>query len=67
MKRFLGSAIVLVIVAAPSLFAQAPSDHVELGAFAEYFRMTDVTPAQNFLGLGGRVGFNVHSQHSTGG
>jgi hypothetical protein len=60
MKRYLGSAIILLLCTAPALLAQDHEDHVELGAFAEYFRMTDSTPAKNFLGLGGRVAFNVH-------
>lgn len=60
MKRYLSSAVLLMLFAAPALLAQQSSDHVEVGAFAEYFRMTDVTPNQNFLGVGGRVAFNVH-------
>ena len=60
MKRYLGFAISLLILAAPSLRAQDSSDHIEVGVFAEYFRMTDVTPTQNFVGLGGRAAVNVH-------
>jgi hypothetical protein len=59
MKRYLGAAVILLLFAAPALLAQDDSDHIEIGAFAEYFRMTDVSPAENFFGLGGRAAFNV--------
>ena len=35
------------------------SDHVEVGAFADYFRFGDADPARNFLGLGGRAAVNL--------
>jgi hypothetical protein len=60
MKRYLGSVIMLLLCCAPVLLAQDDSDHIEVGAFAEYFRMTNVTPTQNFVGLGGRIAANVH-------
>jgi hypothetical protein len=59
MKRYLGSVIVLLLCCAPALRAQ-DEDHIEFGAFAEYFRMADVTPTQNFVGLGGRFAVDVH-------
>ncbi len=59
MKRYFGSAVILLLFAAPALFAQEPSDHIEVGAFADYFRYTDVTPTINFVGVGGRAAFNV--------
>lgn len=34
-------------------------DHGEIGAFADYFRFSQVTPKINFVGVGGRVGFNT--------
>jgi hypothetical protein len=49
----------MALTAAP-LVAQDRSDHVEVGAFAEYFRPSDAAPGSNFVGLGGRAGFNVH-------
>jgi hypothetical protein len=49
----------LLIVVTP-LFAQNDSDHFEFGAFAEYFRFSDAATPQNFVGIGGRAGFNVH-------
>jgi len=48
---------VLVLSAAPAMVAQ---DHVELGVYADYVRLKHADNA-NFWGLGGRVGFNVHS------
>lgn len=59
MKRYLLAAIILALLCAPALLAQE-SDHVEIGAFADYFRFSQVTPVENFVGVGGRVGFNVH-------
>ena len=50
----------LVFVAAPILMAQDQSDQVEVGAFVEYFRLSDASPVGNFIGLGGRAAFNVH-------
>ena len=61
MKRYFGSAIIFILCAAPALMAQGQSDHVEVGVFADYFRFSDVTPTQNFLGLGARAAFNIHS------
>jgi hypothetical protein len=54
---FIGS---LFLVAAPVLMAQDQSDHVEVGAFADYFRLSDASPVRNFIGLGGRGAFNLH-------
>jgi hypothetical protein len=55
---FIGS--LSFLAAAPTVMAQNHSDHVEVGAFAEYFRLSDAEPARNFIGLGGRAAFNVH-------
>jgi opacity protein-like surface antigen len=54
MKRILLGAISLLILAAPALLAQS-SDKVEVGAFADYFRFSTVTPVENFVGIGGRA------------
>jgi opacity protein-like surface antigen len=63
MKRIALFAVLAFCFAVPALMAQAgavPSgDHVEVGAFADYFRLSQVDPSINFVGLGGRVGFNV--------
>jgi len=37
----------------------AQGDHIEIGAFADYFNLNRTTPNINYVGLGGRVGFNV--------
>jgi hypothetical protein len=34
-------------------------DHVEIGAFVNYYRLTDPAPTRDFLGLGGRAAFGV--------
>src|ERR1700682_2376574 len=61
MKRYLGLFIALSFVAAaPMVMAQQHSDHVEVGAFAEYFRFSQTNPAINFVGLGGRVALHMH-------
>jgi hypothetical protein len=55
---------VLAIVAlcsSPRVLAQSDTpNHVEVGAFADYFDLSATTPHINFVGLGGRAAFNVH-------
>jgi hypothetical protein len=60
MKRCLGLLIALIFLAAPMLMAQS-SDHVEVGAFVDYFRLSNTSPTRNFVGLGGRAAFNMNS------
>src|SRR5438477_8352996 len=60
MQRSLVLAFVGFLLAAPSLFAQS-SDHVEVGVFADYFNLSRTDPHINFVGVGGRAGFNVRS------
>jgi hypothetical protein len=60
MKRCFGFGIILLLFAAPALLAQEHSDHVEVGVFADYFRLADSSPFQNFVGLGARAAFNLH-------
>jgi hypothetical protein len=60
MKRCFGFGIILLLFAAPALLAQEHSDHVEVGVFADYFRLSDTSPFRNFVGLGGRAAFNLH-------
>src|SRR5579863_854663 len=60
MKRFSWLFIVsLFVAAAPAVMAQQSSDHIEVGAFADYFRFSDASPVRNFQGVGGRAAFNV--------
>ncbi len=61
--KFLLLALVLTLCVIPAQFAIAQSvsgDHVEIGAFADYFRMDRTDPTLNYVGVGGRIGFNVH-------
>jgi hypothetical protein len=52
--------LLAVLLAAPALMAQEGSgDHVEVGAFADYFNLSHTNPHINFVGVGGRAGFNV--------
>lgn len=55
MKRFLFVIAVAIVCAAGS--AAHAQDHVQIGAFADYFRL-DATDS-NFVGLGGRLGVTV--------
>src|SRR5579864_2692352 len=60
MKRYLGFVITALFFAAPMLVAQESNmDHVELGAFVNYYRLTDPGPTRNFIGLGGRAAFGI--------
>jgi len=58
MKRTALLGILALAFAVPSAFAQ---NHGEVGAFAELFRLNTANPTINFVGLGGRVGINVHN------
>jgi hypothetical protein len=49
----------LCLAAAPAALAQQSENHVEFGAFADYFRLSYTSPSQNYFGLGGRFAFNV--------
>jgi hypothetical protein len=60
MKHYFGFAIVLLLCAAPAMLAQDHSDHVEVGVFADYFRLSNSSPFQNFVGLGARAAVNLH-------
>jgi hypothetical protein len=58
-QRCLGLFIVSLFFFVPMLMAQEHSDHVEVGAFVDYFRLSDSSPVRNFVGLGGRAAFNI--------
>jgi hypothetical protein len=60
MKINLGLFLASLFLAVPMVFAQEHSDHIEVGAFADYFRFSNAEPARNFVGLGARAAFNVH-------
>jgi hypothetical protein len=60
MKRCLGLLITSLFFAVPALMAQS-SDHVEVGAFVDYFRLnSDAAPVRNYFGVGGRAAFNFN-------
>lgn len=47
-------------IAAQTAGGEYENNHIEVGAFAEYFRLSTPDPNINFVGVGGRLGFNVH-------
>lgn len=59
MKRCIKLGVIALLCAAPAVWAQDVGDHAEVGVFADYLRLASTTPEQNFLGVGGRAGFNV--------
>ena len=61
MKRSLIMALFGILWAGPSLMAQDSYNHVEIGAFADYFNLAATHPHINFVGVGGRAAFNVRS------
>jgi hypothetical protein len=63
MKCCLGILMASMFLAVPAMLAQdSGSDHVEVGVFADYFRLNNkAAPVSNFLGVGGRAAFNLHS------
>lgn len=71
MKRILGIAGLVTILALPLTLSAQPNragespyheNHGEFTAFGDYFRFNPSGSAHstNFVGIGGRVGFNVH-------
>src|SRR4051812_30933175 len=54
------SAFLAVCVCVSSPLLRAQSDHIEIGAFADYFNLSRTTPNTNYVGLGARAGFNVN-------
>jgi hypothetical protein len=65
MKRVVWILTMLACGTVPSMWGQARTsltggDHVEAGIFADYLGLQRPTPNINFVGFGGRAGFNVH-------
>ena len=56
MKKIALALFAVALFTAPAIFAQ---DHGEFGVYADYVRLHHANDA-NFLGVGGRVGLNVH-------
>jgi hypothetical protein len=62
MKRCLGLLAVSLFFAVPMMVAQSHDmDHVEIGGFLDYYRLSDPGPTRNFIGLGGRAAFGITS------
>ena len=59
MKRCFGVLLASLFLSVPMLLAQDHSDHIEVGAFADYFRLGDFSPTRNFIGVGGRAAFAI--------
>ena len=64
MKRFAVLAALCSCLAVPPIMAAQSSEstynHAEVGVFADYLRFSQTNPNINFIGVGGRAGFNVH-------
>ena len=59
MNRKIIFAVLAVASAIPCAMQAQNSDHVEVGVFADYTRLSAPTPEINFVGVGGRLGFNL--------
>ena len=59
MKRLTILTLLAVCSAIPCALQAQSSDHVEVGAFFDYTRLSAPTPEINFVGVGGRLGFNI--------
>ncbi len=60
MKYSLLLLFALLVIPPQIVLAQSSKgDHVEVGVFADYFRVDRTEPAINYAGLGGRLAFNI--------
>ena len=60
MKRITLLAVMAFLFAVPSGLMAQDYNHVEFGGFVDYLNLSATSPHINFVGLGGRVAFNVH-------
>ncbi len=60
MKRAAILAALVFALVIPRWVAAQETQHAEVGVFADYFRLHHDTFNKDFLGVGGRLGFNVH-------
>ena len=60
MRRVLIAVALVFGLMTPLMVWAQENEHVEVGAFANYFRLSRDNVDLNFVGLGGRAGFNVH-------
>lgn len=61
MRRFAIVLGALLFLAAPSWLVAQQLNHGEVGAYADYFRFSPTNPSANFVGVGGRVSFNLRA------
>ena len=61
MKRLIILLMLTCGLALPSGMMAQSYDHGEVGAFADYLNFSQTDPHINFVGVGGRAAFNVHS------
>jgi hypothetical protein len=63
MKQIAAVLVSVVLLALAAVAQSSPGihggDHFEAGVFADYFNLSRTTPNINYVGLGGRVGFNI--------
>src|SRR5882724_13298399 len=57
MKYWMLSIMLAGALALPAV--AAAQDHGEVGAFVDYFQLSRTDPKINFIGVGGRVAFNI--------
>jgi hypothetical protein len=60
MRRLIFLFALICGLALPSALVTQSSDHVELGAFADYMNFSATDPHINFVAVGGRAEFNLH-------
>ena len=60
MKRISLFAVLSFCLLVPSWLMAQDYDHGEIGVFADYLNFSPTNPNINFVGVGGRVAFNVH-------
>jgi len=60
MKRVLWLTLFACSICLPLGVMAQTEDHAEVGVFADYMRLSQTEPDINFVGIGGRLAFNVH-------
>ena len=60
MKRLIFLLVISCGLTLPTALMAQSSDHLEVGAFADYMNFSATDPHINFVGVGGRAAFNVH-------
>jgi hypothetical protein len=60
MKRAVFFLVLGFCICSPSWLMAQTYDHGEIGVFADYFKLDRTNPDINFVGVGARLGINVH-------